>query len=224
MKKLFLKVSQINGETIDLPCQHIDVNSSPVVVNDFLLDHPIPLLFEVKHGQINTLFDLTKVAPYEIWFFYLENSEVFFGKSFSLGITDSPFLIQTQAKFIVIVPCDYKDLNQHQIKATNNYVGFEINNSYLLDTEPNKKEKEDWTLRLFELTDQELINVFNKEIGSSSWGESRNFYLTALHCEIQNRLFHSDILFEYDQNVSLRTVLHKNIVQINNGVLEFKNV
>jgi len=223
MNKLFLKVSQNNGETVDLPCQLIEVNRSLVVVSDFLLDHPIPLLFEVKHNQINTLFDLTNVTPYEIWFFYFENDEVFFGKSFSLGNGDTPFQIQTQAKFIVIVPCNYKDLNQKKIDASCKYIDLKINNSYLPDTYHHKNKIEDWTLRLLELSDQELINAFNKETGISSWGEARSLYLHALQCKIKNRTFNSDILFEYNDNGSIRSFILKNPVQINNNILEFKN-
>lgn len=223
MNKLFLKVSQNNGETVDLPCQLIEVNRSLVVVSDFLLDHPIPLLFEVKHNQINTLFDLTNVTPYEIWFFYFENDEVFFGKSFSLGNGDTPFQIQTQAKFIVIVPCNYKDLNQKKIDASCKYIDLKINNSYLPDTYHHKNKIEDWTLRLLELSDQELINAFNKETGISSWGEARSHYLHALQCEIKNRTFNSDILFEHNDKGSIRSFILKNPVQINNNILEFKN-
>jgi hypothetical protein len=80
MNKLFLKVSQNNGETVNFPCQLIEVNSSLVVAGDFLLEHPFPLLFEVKHSQINTLFDLTKATPYEIWFFILKMTKFFFAK------------------------------------------------------------------------------------------------------------------------------------------------
>lgn len=223
MKNLFLKVSQINGETVDLPCQVIEVKNAMVVVSDFLLDHPIPLLFEVKHNQINTLFDFTKVNPYEIWFFYLDKDEVSFGKSFSLGNSDIPFQIQTQAKYIAIVPCNYKDLKQKQIDASSKLVNFKTNNSYLPDTQPYKKEIEDWILRLFQLSNDELINAFNRETTIKSWGQARSHYLRALQCEIQNRTFKSDILFEYNKNGSVNSFLLKNAVQINNGFLEFKN-
>ena len=223
MNKFFLKVSQNNGETTDLPCHLIEVKNAMVVVSDFLLDHPIPLLFEVKHSQINTLFDLTKVTPYEIWFFYFEKDEVSFGKSFSLGNGETPFQIQTQAKFIVIVPCNYKDLNQKKIDASSKYIDIKINNSYLPDTHHHKSQIEDWSLKLLELSDQELINTFNKETGITSWGEARSLYLLALQSEILNRSFNSDILFEYNENGSVLTFLIKTTVQINKDILEFKN-
>ena len=82
MNTLFLNFSTIDRETIVLPCQKTEVNDAVVVVKSLIADNPTILLLEVKHNNINTLLDLTNVAPYELWYF--DQQQVFIAKSFSL--------------------------------------------------------------------------------------------------------------------------------------------
>jgi hypothetical protein len=114
-------------------------------------------------------------------------------------------------------------LNQKKIDASCKYIDLKINNRYLPDTYHHKNKIEDWNLRLLELSDQELINAFNTEAAITSRGEARSFYLHALQCEIKNRTFNNNVLFECNDNGSIRSFVIKNPVQINNNILKFKN-
>lgn len=102
MNTLFIDFSSKERGTIVLPCQIVEVNETVIVVKSLIVENPNILLFEVKHNQINTLFDLTKVSPYELWYF-AQNQE-FIAKSFSLQNGDAPFQIQTQARFVILIP------------------------------------------------------------------------------------------------------------------------
>jgi len=60
-----------------------------------------PLYLEIEHQQINTLLELTKVAPFVL--LYFDEKLEFTGASYSLNSYDSPFSISTQYKKILIV-------------------------------------------------------------------------------------------------------------------------
>jgi hypothetical protein len=75
MDTLFLNLSTNNREAIVLPCQTIEVIETVVEVKSPIVDNPKILLLEVKHSQINTLLDLTKMAACELWYF---NKKQFF--------------------------------------------------------------------------------------------------------------------------------------------------
>lgn len=61
-----------------------------------------PLYLEIEHPQMNTLLELSKVAPFVLLYF---NAELeFTGASYSLNNSEGPFQISTQSKKILIVP------------------------------------------------------------------------------------------------------------------------
>jgi len=39
----------------------------------------------------------------------------------------------------------------------------------------------------FSKTDEEIITVFNKEVGNPGWGTARAAFLCSLHCELDRR-------------------------------------
>lgn len=110
MNTLFLNFSSNEGEKIVLPCQIVEVNEAVVLVKSLIVDNPNILFFEIKHNQINTLFDLTKVVPYELWYF--DEIQEFIAKSFSLQNGDASFLIETQARFIALIPRENWNISQ----------------------------------------------------------------------------------------------------------------
>jgi hypothetical protein len=125
MNTLFLNFSTIDRETIVLPCQKIEVTDTVVVVKSLMADNPKILLLEIKHDHINTLLDLTNVAPYELWYF--DQQQIFIAKNFSLQNSAAPFQIQTQARYVALIPIKDEKVNKtnlltdfkcHSIKIT----------------------------------------------------------------------------------------------------------
>ena len=196
MNTLFLRVSFNSLETISLPANIIELGETNVVVYKLLQDHPKTFFFKIKHQHLNTLLDLTNCTPYELWYF--DEKEKFTGKSFSLQKGNAPFLIQTQAKFIALVPIGIQYagyVNQNiQIEKRN----FTLSETFLPETEPYAADVARWTLSLFNLTDEELIQTLNNETPKNGWVQARAHYNDCLKKEIRNRSFNSDILFDFD--------------------------
>ncbi len=129
MNTLFLNFSTIDRETIVLPCQKTELNDAVVVVKSLLIENPIIVLLEVKHNYINTLLDLTNVASYELWYF--DQQQVFIAKSFSLQNGAAPFQIQTQARYIALIP--FKD---EKVNKTNLITDFKCHSIKITDEDP----------------------------------------------------------------------------------------
>jgi hypothetical protein len=71
----------------------------------------LPLFLEIEHQQLNTLLELTKVFPYVLLYFDLENGiELFKGAAFNLNNSDKPFTISTQYKKVLLLhyPISFK--------------------------------------------------------------------------------------------------------------------
>jgi len=83
-----------------------------------------------------------------------------------------------------------------------------------------ESQKGQWQDSLAILSDAELIEKLNKEVGISGWTASRAVYLNCLSDEIRKRDFNSDILFEYSTGVSTPSLLLKHKVKLVNTKLE----
>jgi len=46
---------------------------------------------------------------------------------------------------------------------------------------------EEFLMRFASLTNEEVVELYNKEIGNSGWGTARASYLAAIHYEFQRR-------------------------------------
>ena len=73
------------------------------------------ILITVNHVQLNTLFNLTKVTPYELWYF--DEKLEFTGKAFSHYYGEGQFLIQTQAHYVLLF--EGNDINYNQLELKN---------------------------------------------------------------------------------------------------------
>lgn len=80
--------------------QHFIIHKTNVSLNDITFDKTHPVFLEIQHDQLNTILDWTNCKPYEIWYFN-KNLE-FTGKAFSIGEASGSFIIQTQAKYILL--------------------------------------------------------------------------------------------------------------------------
>lgn len=76
---------------------------------------------------------------------------------------------------------------------------FTISKTFLPVSEPYAIEIAQWTLSLFALTNDELIETLNNEIEKKGWVGARGFYNDCLKKEIINRTFNSEILLSLIQ-------------------------
>lgn len=196
MNTLFLRVSLDSVTTISLPANIIELEDTNVVVHKLLQDHPKTIFFKIKHQHLNTLLDLTNCAPYELWYF--DEDEKFTGKSFSLQKGNAPFIIQTQARFIAVVPYGIKYAGHLNHNIFVKKRSFTLSETFLPETDPYAADVALWTLSFFNLTDEELIQTLNNETQKKGWVQARGFYNDCLKKEIRNRSFNSDILFDFD--------------------------
>lgn len=218
MDTLFLNVSINAIETITLPANIIAVEQTTIVIQQLLQDHPKTIFLDVKHNHLNTLLELTNVAPYELWYFNAKQE--FTGKSLCLQNGTAPFQIVTQARFIALVPfgAHYDLVSVNSTKLKN----FTLSETHLPLSETVAVERAKWTLSLFNLTNNDLIEVYNNEVQKMVWVQARSYYLKCLQTEIRNRSFDSDILFEFNTNGTVAAFRLKNKVQLLNHKLEFK--
>ena len=61
-----------------------------------------PLLLNIQHHQINSLLELSKVAPFVL--LYFDDTNVFSGASYSLNGFKNQFGISIQAKKLLVLP------------------------------------------------------------------------------------------------------------------------
>lgn len=155
----------IDGFDIPISCHKIVVKEAVVAVKLLIANHSNILLFEIQHHKAYTLFDMTKVSPYELWFF--DQRQEFIAKSFCLQKGDAPLQIQTKAPYIALIPrenvnakltklitdfkCDFFRLGKDTIGLSNNNI--EEKYAYSLDRKEQVFKTWDELILLFELTD-----------------------------------------------------------------------
>jgi hypothetical protein len=57
------------------------------------------------------------------------------------------------------------------------------------------EERYGFAKQLAPLTDVQLVDRFNREVGNPGWGHARVYFLTCLSTEIRSRAFDSSIIF-----------------------------
>ena len=69
-----------------------------------LQEYSLPLFLEIEHKHLNTVLELTKVHPYVLLYFDVEDGSILFkGASFNLNESDKPFAISSQYKKILFL-------------------------------------------------------------------------------------------------------------------------
>jgi hypothetical protein len=77
-----------------------------------------------------------------------------------------------------------------------------------------------WQAALTAATDAELLERFNREVGSKGWTSARAHYLHALQQEIKNRNWDSTLLFGQDADSGLPTLhLHQKVALVNQVIV-----
>lgn len=198
MKTLFLSISDEASVARIMPSYCIDVETTTLVVKNLMNELPQTFFFQINHQQTNTLFDMTDCPPFEL--LYFDDKKVLTGNSFSIQNTKAPFLVQTQAQFVALIPLglNYTQIQKYRIQKEEG--NFALSKNLLLTEEPYANEIAAWTLSLFALSNAELVETFNKEIDNKGWVTARGYYLDCLKTEIRNRPFNSDIVFNFDEN------------------------
>ncbi|MCF6140490.1 hypothetical protein L1S34_04255 [Flavobacterium sp. K77] len=196
MKTLFLSISDEASVARTMPSYCIDVETTTLVVKNLINELPQTSFFQIKHQQINTLFDLIDCPPFEL--LYFDDKKALTGKSFSIQNTKAPFLVQTQARFVALIPLGLKYIHIQKYGIQKEEGNFALSTTFLPTEEPYANEIAAWTLSLFALSNEELIERFNKEIDNKGWVTARGYYLDCLKTEIRNRPFNSDIVFDFD--------------------------
>lgn len=218
MKTLFLSISDDLSETRIMPSYCIDVKDTTVLVKKLIKDIPQTFFLQIKHHHINTLLDLTDCTPYELWYF--DHKKEYTGKSFSLQKGGVPFLIQTLARFIALVPVGIKYTRIEKRGNQKEEGNFTLSKTFLPTSEPYSNEIAAWTLSLFGTSNEELIETLNNEIEKKSWVAARGYYLDCLKTEIRKRPFNSDVLFDFDTTRNVVTFKVANKVALLNNTLQ----
>ena len=91
-----------DGNLFPIASSLVSLDETNVNVLGFVKDsHSV--LFEADKSYLNTLLDLTRVVPYVLLYFEKVDDEILFtGAGFSLNSKHPPFMIQTQADYILL--------------------------------------------------------------------------------------------------------------------------
>lgn len=102
MKKTFQIILK-KGSRINFDAVEKSTTDTTVKVSDFFENETQCLFLNIEHNQLNTILDLTNVTPYTI--LYYHDSYNFQAAAFNNNeIAETPFLISTQYKRIVLIP------------------------------------------------------------------------------------------------------------------------
>ncbi len=126
MYTLSLSYRSLDSETVFISVPIIPVVQTPVNVVALVNDSPEGFLLQLPTTTLTTLLDLSNLNPYELWYF--DEKQKFTGKAFALSTSDGSFLVQTQAKFVLVV-----NREKHSNLCESNPISFTFNpNSVLL--------------------------------------------------------------------------------------------
>ncbi|WP_293892289.1 hypothetical protein [Flavobacterium sp.] len=83
-----------------LSVQKWETNQNVLLLKELSFNEEHPVLIEWQHNLLTSILDVTGCTPYEIWYFN-QNKE-FTGKAFSLGEATGNYIIQSQARYILL--------------------------------------------------------------------------------------------------------------------------
>jgi hypothetical protein len=113
MYTLSLSLRSIDSETVSLSVPVIPVMQPTVSVADLVNASPEGCLLQLPATTLSTLLDLTTLNPYELWYFNEKQS--FTGKAFALSTDEGSFMVQTQAKFALVLN---REIHSYLCKST----------------------------------------------------------------------------------------------------------
>lgn len=113
MYTLSLSFRSLNSETVFLSVPIIPVVQTTVNVVALVNDSAEGWLLQLPATTLTTLLDLSNLNPHELWYFNEEQN--FTGKAFALSSGEGSFMVQTQAKFVLVL---HRDIHSYLCKST----------------------------------------------------------------------------------------------------------
>jgi hypothetical protein len=113
MYTLSLSLRSFDSETVALSVPVIPVVQTTLNVAALVNDSPEGCLLQLPATTLTTLLDLTTLNPYELWYF--NEKQNFTGKAFALSTSEGSFMVQTQAKFALVL---HRQINSNLCEST----------------------------------------------------------------------------------------------------------
>ncbi|OYU82618.1 MAG: hypothetical protein CFE24_14850 [Flavobacterium sp. BFFFF2] len=135
-----------------------------VSVKDLAVNHS--LLLSINHSHLQTLIDLTNLS--NLFVLGFDENLNFIGVSIVGEKANAPFQLLNQGKYFLII-------------SQQNKIDFAHLKNIIIP-KPQIRYKE-----LNELSNQELVERYNKECGNSGWSSSRGVFLMNLKAELHSR-------------------------------------
>ena len=115
--KSIIKLSFKELEPKKLESFLIVLEGTAVIIRDSKLDDENHL-FQIVHSNLNTLFHFSRFRDYQILYFNKEKD--FFGASYAIN-RGGDYLIQTRAKWVMLIPIEAK-LNTDLLNKLENFL------------------------------------------------------------------------------------------------------
>lgn len=122
MYTLSLSLRSFDSETVALSVPVIPVVQPTVAVAALVNASPEGCLLQLPAAVLTTLLDLSTINPYELWYFNAEQN--FTGKAFALSTSEGSFMVQTQAKFVLVI---HREKHANLCKSTPSSFTFNPN-------------------------------------------------------------------------------------------------
>jgi hypothetical protein len=126
----------------------------------------VSLLFSIKHKYLQTQLDLSNLS--NMYLLGFDQSLTFIGVSIINEKSKAPFQILNQGKYFLL-------LNRQE--------GIDFSRLSKLSILPSKVQFN----VLEDLTNEQLVERYNKECGNTGWTSSRGSFLVELHAEFKSR-------------------------------------
>lgn len=134
MDNLYIHFSTKSRDTIVLSCSIAPINVPVLRLNPTFKDPQVDcILLEVKHNLSFTIFYLFTLLRYEIWYF--DQEHFFIGKWLSAPTEELPFQINTEARYIAIIP-----LSNEKVQKTNWTTDFKCHSFEIYPSTESKLE------------------------------------------------------------------------------------
>ena len=96
---IYLSLKDLDPKNLE--AQVLTLKETSIKIHELNLDDGIYLI-RVLHFSLNTLIDFSKSKDYQL--LYFARNKKFIGAGYAINNADGDFLIQTQAKWAMIVP------------------------------------------------------------------------------------------------------------------------
>jgi hypothetical protein len=144
----------------------------------------VSLLFSIKHKYLQTQLDLSNLS--NMYLLGFDQSLTFIGVSIINEKSKAPFQILNQGKYFLL-------LNRQE--------GIDFSRLSKLSILPSKVQFN----VLEELTNEQLVERYNKECGNTGWTSSRGTFLVELHAELKSRNLNLSAISDEGKGLSLHS-------------------